>query len=150
MRLALSAAQSWLFNRALAERIGDGLAETVLPGDVMQVCESGGPFVCGDGPTDQRRLEAGEIAITGPLFGPKMRSPEGEPLRREQRVLDSCGIPADAFHRFRKLASGTRRPYFVRPESIDVAGEDGGLRFDFALPPGTYATVLLREFRKAE
>jgi tRNA pseudouridine13 synthase len=48
MRLALSAAQSALFNIVLADRLADGLLHTVLPGDVLQVIASGGVFVSTD------------------------------------------------------------------------------------------------------
>jgi len=150
LRLCLSVAQAWLFNRTLAARLRDRLHATVLCGDVMQVCASGGLFVSDDPATDQRRLDENEIAITGPLFGPKMKRPDGEPLRREQFVLQECGLSAEMFTRFPKMTSGTRRAYLIRPDRIDITPEPEGLRFEFALPAGVYATQLLREFMKVK
>jgi tRNA pseudouridine13 synthase len=148
LRLSLSAVQSWLFNQCLADRITAGDVARVIPGDVLQVCASGGLFVCEEAEIDQQRLDAGEVAATGPMFGPKMKLPLGEPLQREQSVLQRSQVSLDAFARFPKLTSGTRRPYLARPEALTIREEPEGLRFEFALPAGTYATELLREFVK--
>jgi len=149
LRLSLSSVQSWLFNRCLAERIEAGDAARIIPGDVLQVCASGGLFVSEEPGIDQQRLDAGEVAVTGPMFGPKMKLPLGEPFQREQAVLQQLQLSLDAFARFPKLTSGTRRPYLVRPESLMITEEADGLHFEFALPAGAYATELLREFVKA-
>ncbi len=85
--MALSSVQSALFNDVLAERLRDGLFSTVLPGDVMQVAASGGPFVVSDAAVEQRRFDARETVLSGPMFGPQMKSPDGEPAAREARVL---------------------------------------------------------------
>jgi tRNA pseudouridine13 synthase len=146
LRLSLSAVQSWLFNRCLAERIAAGDAARVIPGDVLQVCASGGLFVSEQAAIDQQRLGAGEVAVTGPMFGPKMKLPLLEPFRREQAVLEQSQLALDAFARFPKLTAGTRRPYLMRPASLEINAEPDGLRFEFALPAGSYATELLREF----
>lgn len=150
LRLSLSAVQSALFNRALAERLRDGLFDTVLPGDVMEVVASGGKFVAEDAGREQRRYDAGEVAPTGPLFGPKMRAPRGEPAAREARLLAACGLRGEDFARHARLLPGARRAYAVRPEGLSIAREDAGLRLSFALPPGSYATALLAEFQKTE
>jgi tRNA pseudouridine13 synthase len=81
--LVVSAGQSALFNLYLAERArrdclharGTGLKVLgrVLLGDILQKRETGGMFECSDVTEDQRRLEAGELVITGPMFGSKMR-----------------------------------------------------------------------------
>ena len=82
-RLALSAAQSWLFNQVLAERLTDGLLHQVLLGDIMQKRESGGLFDVRDVGAEQLRFEARETVVTGPMFGPKMRPTLHEPAIRE-------------------------------------------------------------------
>ena len=47
-KLALSAAQSGLFNHYLGQRLADGLARTGAPGDVMAKVPFGGMFVAED------------------------------------------------------------------------------------------------------
>ncbi len=150
LKLALSAAQAELFNAALVQRMHDDLLHRVLPGDVMQVVESRGPFVVEDVAAEQPRLDAGEIALTGPMFGPKMRQPTGAARDRELQVLNQFGLDEAAFTRFPKLTTGTRRPYLIRPEDLRVEPDTNGLRFHFTLPAGVYATTLLREFMKTE
>ena len=145
-RLALSAAQSDLFNRCLTDRLSDDTAGTVFDGDVLRVAGSGGLFVAADTAFEQSRVDAGETQVTGPLFGPKMKPPRGTPADREAAVLASAGLPTDAFDRYPKLTSGTRRAYLVRPDELETAAEEDGLRVRFTLPSGSYATVLLREF----
>jgi len=148
LRLALSAVQSALFNRALVERMSDGLVWQVLAGDVMQVVASGGPFVVVDPAIEQQRFDAREIVISGPLFGPKMKQPADEVARRESRLLVAAGIPPEAFERYSKLTPGTRRPYLVWPEGLAISSEPAGIRLEFSLPSGCYATIVLREFQK--
>ncbi len=149
-RLALSAAQSWLFNQVLAERLRDGLLDRVLLGDVMQVCTSGGLFVAQDVAAEQLRFDAQDTVTTGPMFGPKMKPTQDEPAVREQRVLDAAQLAPDAFRRYGHLTDGTRRPLLVRPEDLQVSATPDGVLFEFTLPSGAYATVVLREFMKTD
>lgn len=150
LRFALSAAQSRMFNDWVAERASDGLTHVVLPGDVMQVVGSGGCFVVEDAAAEQARFDKRETVLTGPIFGPKMRQPAGEPATREAAILHRFGLTPDAFQRFRKLTSGTRRPLLVWPGDFAAEVIDGGVRLSFTLPSGAYATALLREFTKQE
>jgi tRNA pseudouridine13 synthase len=148
LRFALSSVQSALFDETLTERLTDGLIDRVVPGDVMQVVESGGMFVAEDVAREQERSDRHEITATGPMFGPKMIAPTGEAAMREALVLERHGVgPAD-FLRYPKLTSGTRRPFIVHPRELKIELEENGLRFRFILPSGVYATTLLREFMK--
>jgi len=148
-RLALSAAQSWMFNQALAQRLLEGTLHRVLAGDVMQVAASGGCFVADDVDTEQRRFESRETVITGPIFGPKMKRPTGEVASQEAKVQSDQELTGEEFRLFGKLTLGTRRPYLVWPSEFNVVQESDGVRFRFALPSGVYATTLLREFMKS-
>jgi tRNA pseudouridine13 synthase len=149
LRLALSAVQSALFNRAVAERMQENLLQQVCAGDVMQVVASGGPFVVLEPAREQPRFDAREIVISGPIFGPKMKQPAGEIAVREARLLQAAGIPPSAFERYANLTPGTRRPYLIWPDDLRMASEPEGLRLEFTLPSGSYATVVLREFQKS-
>ncbi|SFH56770.1 tRNA pseudouridine(13) synthase TruD [Planctomicrobium piriforme] len=148
LRLALSAAQSSLFNTVLARRLQAGTLHSVQPGDVMQVCASGGLFVVEDVPSEQPRFDARETVITGPIFGPKMKSPLGDVLQLEQEILTATGLTREVFRTHSKLTPGTRRPLLLWPENLTVADHPHGLRLTFTLPSGCYATVVLREFLK--
>jgi tRNA pseudouridine13 synthase len=148
LRLALSSVQSALFNRALAERLEEKRLRQVCVGDVMQVVASGGPFVVLDPEREQPRFDARETVISGPIFGPKMKQPTDEIAAREARLLHSAGIPPAAFERYANLTPGTRRPYLIWPEGMKISSEPEGLRLEFTLPSGSYATVVLREFQK--
>jgi tRNA pseudouridine13 synthase len=158
LRLALSSVQSALFNDVLAKRLDDGLLHTVLAGDVMQVAASGGPFVVEDVPTEQQRFDARETLITGPMFGPEMKRPAAIAAEREQDVLRAWNFEPSAFEQFASLTSGTRRAMLVWP--LDLTAEFHERREDsetsesreavlsFSLPPGAYATSVIREFTK--
>jgi tRNA pseudouridine13 synthase len=148
LRMALSAVQSALFNAVLGQRLRDGLFGTVLAGDVMQVTGSGGQFVATDAAAEQLRFDSRETVLTGPIFGPHMTAPQHEPAEREQRILSAWELSPREFLRFARLTSGTRRPIVVWPDELRFDQETEGLRVEFRLPGGAYATTLLREFMK--
>lgn len=150
LRLSLSAVQSDLFNQATAERMGDSLLHTVLAGDVMEVAGSGGKFVASDVAAEQPRYDSGETAVTGPMFGLKMREPTGKAQKFEADLLERSGLRPEHFSKYLNLMNGTRRAYVIRPGELEISPDANGLRFQFTLPSGVYATMLLREFMKSD
>lgn len=148
LRFTLSAVQSRLFNAWVADRISDGLSRQVLDGDVMQVTASKGPFVVTDITAEQARYDSHETVLSGPIFGPKMKQPEGMPGEREQAILDRFNLPREAFSKFKKLTLGTRRPMVIWPDDLAVQNVGNGIEFSFTLPSGVYATCLMRELLK--
>jgi tRNA pseudouridine13 synthase len=149
-KLALSAAQSGLFNAYLARRLSDGLLRRVLEGDVMAKWPLGGLFVAADVAAEQARFDARETVSAGPMFGRKTFRAAGEAARREAAVLADAGLSAASFAGFGKLLQGTRRHNLVYVEDLTAAVEPGGVRLTFTLPAGSYATVLLREVMKTD
>lgn len=149
-KLALSAAQSLLFNDYLARRLTDGLLRTVLAGDVMAKWPAGGMFTAEDVPTEQARFDRRETVTAGPMFGRKTFPAHGPAAEREAAVLATAGLAAKSFAGFGKLLMGTRRHNLVYVEDLSAAWEPDGLRLTFTLPAGSYATVLLREVMKAD
>jgi tRNA pseudouridine13 synthase len=155
-RLLVSALQSLLFNRVLARREAAGTWSRVLPGDLAKRTDSGGMFLVPlDGPDCAdalARAEAGLLRPTGPMFGFKMRRPEGEPDAIEQAVLtDAMGESPD-LARFRHAGEGTRRPLVLPVSDLLVdrlsdpaPGAEGraALSVRFVLPKGGYATTVL-------
>jgi tRNA pseudouridine13 synthase len=149
-RLMLSAAQSAVFNETLAIREAAGLLRRVVTGDVLQKTDSGGVFVTTDPETDQRRLDAGELVVTGPLPGGWAREPPAETEARaiEDQALATVGATRAEFASVGRDLPGTRRPFLVPvalddPAAVPVAGDARAIRLRFQLPAGTYATVLV-------
>ena len=145
IRLAISAAQSMVFNTVLGNRIDNGRIATVTVGDVLQKIESGGMFVCENVEQDQARLDAGELALTGPMHGPKMRRAEGEPAEWDAEGLARWELTEEQFAEFSRVAHGTRRPMMVSADDLVAESATGGLLVKVTLPAGVYVTVLLRE-----
>ena len=149
LRLALSAVQSELFNRTVAERIQTETLGVVLPGDLLQVAASGGCFLTEDSTVDQPRYDSREVIPTGPLFGPSMKSPQAAALELEARVRASFGLAESAFSQFANLTAGARRAMVCMPEALSLRWEPPSLIVDVTLPAGSYATMLLREILSA-
>ncbi|HEY8505205.1 MAG TPA: tRNA pseudouridine(13) synthase TruD [Gemmataceae bacterium] len=149
-KLALSAAQSVLFNLYLARRLRDGLFRRVLPGDVMNKWPQGGMFVARDVGEEQARFDRRETVHTGPMFGRKTFPAEGEAAEREASVLAGAGLSPESFTGFGKLLPGTRRMNLVYPDDVSASWDAAGVWLSFALPAGSYATVLLREVMKSD
>jgi tRNA pseudouridine13 synthase len=149
-RLLVSALQSELFNAWLVARVAAGDYARVIDGDLLHK-RGGGMFACDDPATDQARLVAGELVVTGPMFGDRMRAPRdgSEAARREQAILAQAELAADAFAGVRKLAEGTRRDASIDVADVRVAAiADDAIEIGFTLPAGAYATVVMREVMK--
>jgi tRNA pseudouridine13 synthase len=149
-KLALSAAQSALFNHLLAQRFRDGLLRQVLAGDVMCKIPFGGMFVAEDVAAEQKRFDAREIVSAGPIFGRKTFAAAEAAAQREQAALLAFELTDSSFNGFGKLLQGTRRHNLVYVDDLAADVETAGLRLSFTLPAGSYATGLLREFMKAD
>jgi tRNA pseudouridine13 synthase len=161
-RLFVNAAQSYIFNRIVSERLARGLPFTEpVAGDVVCFAERDAPGerVVPDADRTQvvtadrvravtRHCERGRAFVTAPLVGTGTDLADGEPGDIERSVLDEAGIAPAAFDLPGEFHStGTRRAVLVRT-ALTVSRPPLTLRFD--LPPGSYATVLLREYLKCD
>jgi tRNA pseudouridine13 synthase len=146
-RLFVSAYQGYLFNRLLAGRIStiDRLEE----GDVAYIHASGAAFLVEDPAAEQPRADRLEISPSGPLFGSKALLAEGNPGQRERALLAEAGLSLSEFQVPGVKVRGARRPFRIPLTEVEVAWEDG-LVLSFHLPPGGYATEVLREVMKPE
>jgi tRNA pseudouridine13 synthase len=162
-RLFIHAAQSLLYNRYLIARREHGLGSTEpVSGDrLLRLARDG--TIPGTDPipvTDDNLFEAqalvtrGRARIAAPLIGYKTELGGGVPGELLRSELAASELRAESFELPRQpdLASeGTWRPIAVPmpPVSFSVAPDGGaGYTIRFALPKGSYATVLLREFTK--
>jgi tRNA pseudouridine13 synthase len=149
-RLMVSALQSQLFNDWLVARLADGLYRTVIAGDLLHK-RGGGMFTCDDPVTDTARLVVGELVVTGPMFGDRMRQPgDGSPAaEREAAILAREGLGHAAFATVRAIAEGTRRDATIEVRDVAVVTVDGStIEVAFTLPGGAYATTVMREIMK--
>lgn len=149
-KLALSAAQSALFNLYLARRMQDNLLRRVLPGDVMAKWPFGGMFVARDVAVEQERFDRRETITAGPIFGRKTFPAEDEAVEREAAILADNGLSKGSFQGFGKLMQGTRRHNLVYIDDLAAEVEAEGVRCVFTLPAGSYATVLLGEIMRTD
>jgi tRNA pseudouridine13 synthase len=148
--LMLNAFQSELFNRWLADRVHRGEFVNLLLGDIAKKTYTGGLFEVEEPLVEQPRLDRGEITYTGPIYGHKMRMATAVAGERESQVLEAEGV---SLAELKKAGlKGTRRPARLMPGPIEISPHSDGdvpaLWFSFALPKGSYATTLLREFIK--
>lgn len=141
----LSSYQSYLCNRYLVKRIEKDLFDKILLGDIAKKHETGGLFWVEDKETDQKRFEKKEISFTAPMFGYKMSKSKNESYELDIEVLDEEGIDIQEFRGQR--VKGTRRIGRILPKIL-VSEHNEGIKLEFTLPKGSFATVLLREFMK--
>jgi tRNA pseudouridine13 synthase len=147
-KLYLSAFQSHLFNRALAERLRAGTFDRALLGDVLRKEDSGGLFVCESPEVDNPRVAAFEVSPAGPMFGPKMTPAAHGVAQAEAALLAEEGMTLSDFVRGGGETEGTRRPYRVRIGNPELTPEGEDLLLAFDLPKGAYATEVLAELLK--
>lgn len=114
--LYLSAARSWLFNLVLAERVRRGTWNNSL---------------------------AGETRPEGPLWGRGRSSAAAAAADFESSLLAPWQAWCDALEH--SGLGQQRRPLVLIPEGLRWQWHGHDLELAFGLPPGTYATALLRE-----
>ncbi len=146
-RLFLSAYQSHLFNHLLLERIRT--LDLLEKGDVAYIHANGAAFVVDDPAVEQPRADRFEISPSGPLFGPKALLAEGTPGQRERDLLEESGISLAEFKLPGIRLKGARRPFRIPLADVQTDWDEG-LILSFRLPPGGYATEVLREVMKTE
>ncbi len=143
----LSVARSEIFNLIVAKRIELGLAQQVLNGDILQLNGSHSWFVV-DESEDlaqlQQRLAQQDVLLTAPLIGEEEKSAvdfEHEIFAQHQALF--------ALMRQERMKAA-RRPILMQPQQFQWQFEPNGLRLQFALPAGSYATALIRELVNVE
>ncbi len=146
-RLYVSAYQSYLFNKLLAQRLPT--VHQLEKGDVAYIHRNGACFVVEDAQSEQPRADALAISPAGPMFGAKVLAAHGKPGARENALLVEEGIVPGDFKVPGVNFNGERRPYRIPLTDASLWWDDG-LMVSFALPPGVYATMVLREIMKVD
>ena len=143
----LSAARSEIFNLIVSKRMELDLAQQILLGDVLQLNGSHSWFLV-DESEDlaqlQQRLAQQDVLLTAPLIGEEEKSAvdfENEIFAQYQALF--------ALMRQERMKAA-RRPILMQPQQFQWQFEPNGLRLQFDLPAGSYATALIRELVNVE
>lgn len=123
-QFAVSALRSYLFNLVLADRVRTDEWRNAIEGDPQ----------IGDLP----------LLATGPLWGRGRSLSFAALAEREKYLLE----PYAAFcEKLEHLGlQQERRPLLLRPTNVSIEHNENDYVLGFSLPPGTYATGVLREF----
>lgn len=142
--ILVSAARSEVFNQVLAERLRRDCWSRPLEGEVWGL--SGSHSIFGPVELDEVLLERHarhDLHLTGPLWGAGELRSAGEVRAIEQGVAEAH---ADLCRGLEGAGmSQERRSLRLVPEGLEGGLDAEGLWLRFALPAGSYATVLLRE-----
>ena len=154
-RFLFSAFQSLLFNTLLDERVADGTFGIPAEGELVMRHRS---VLAGEGDEERgalflvradeladtvARAERLEVSPTGPMWGAKMRKPEGPALARELELLSRHGLEEASLSKFSRLGEGVRRSLRLFPEELRVTADETDMQLQFVLPKGAYATEVL-------
>lgn len=139
----LSAARSEIFNLIVSDRIAAGLVGQVLEHDIVQLAGSNSWFVAQANELEElnKRLDSGDILLTAALIGEN--SLEQTASERERAIVAEQTLLLNLMKKARMNAA--RRAMLCKPENLRWQFEPEGLRLQFFLPAGSYATGLVRE-----
>ena len=144
----LNTFQSHLFNQILARRIDR--IDHMLVGDWAMKMDNGACFPVENGTQEQPRADRFEISPTGILFGSRVSWATGEPGEIERAVaVEQGSTPEDLVEAAKACGfRGERRSLRVALADLEWTIEGSVLTLAFSLPPGSYATSVLRELMK--
>ena len=141
----LSAMRSFLFNHVLAERVRRGNWNTIVDGELAMLDGTHSVFPCENTDAEiEDRCQRLDIHPTGPMPGEKGTQPTDDAAELEQSVVQNWPELLDVLAGQRVQAS--RRALRLYPADLEWGIEEGTVELSFMLPPGTYATTVLREF----
>lgn len=140
----LSAIRSYLFNQVLAERVRRGDWNTVIDGELTMLAGTQSIFLCEKPDADiEDRVKRLDIHPTGPMPGENGTQPTGFAAEIERAVLHNWPLLIEVLKAQRVQAS--RRALRLYPADLEWSFDGDSLTLVFTLPPGTYATTVLRE-----
>ena len=144
--LYLSAARSQLFNQLLSQRVTQQSWDQAIAGDVMLLAGSNSFFSIDDVDEDIRqRVESFDIHPGGILWGRGRVETRAGAAEMEAQLAEQFPLFCEGLKKAGLKAA--RRALRVRPENMTwtYQPEREQLALNFDLPPGSYATVVLRE-----
>ena len=142
--------QSYVFNQIAAKRIAS--IDRVWLGDWAMKTDNGACFPVEQPEVEQPRADRFEISPTGPLFGSRAPWATGVPGEIERAVIADLGTTPELLSKAGAECGfrGERRALRVRLNDLVWSLDGSVLTLSFWLPPGSYATSVLREVVKQE
>lgn len=150
--MVLSAARSLVFNAVLAERVADGSWQVAQSGDALMRTGSNGFFVAAeidDGIAN--RIACLALHPSGPLWGAGALPATGGVAALEHHVAERFAVLRDGLSE--SGADMARRALRLAIVELTWKHVAPAVQLEFSLPPGGYATAVLREvfdYRVAE
>lgn len=141
--LYLSAARSYLFNLLVAERVRRGILDQYIAGDRLMI--AGGTELVREGEplAWQKALDQCALHTTAPLPGRGRALVEAESLALEEAVWAPFSAWIQGLERLDLVRE--RRAARLLPVDMRWQWLDEGLQLEFSLPPGAFATSIVRE-----
>lgn len=141
--LYLSAARSWIFNQLLHQRVRARNWNEHLPGDVFMLDGRSACFADDDSAELALRLQTLAIHPTGPLWGRGSSMAQRDCLQLEQSIAQQFPLYCSGLEQ--AGMDQERRALRLRVKNLHWRIENDMLHLSFALPAGSYATMVLRE-----
>ena len=159
-RLMVESVSALIFNKALSKILSSGklneleIGDFVVKVDVFGRPEPGRPIIVKDGNLGQveRLKNLGKLVIALPVPGYLSEIPKSSKGEALLDAMEELEVSLDMF-RLRALPEastrGSLRPIIVPKWSCEIVHSDEqSLTLRVTLPPGCYATILLREIMK--
>ena len=145
----LSAARSHIFNSVLNERIQQQRFDKIAVGDVLMLAGTQSVFHLDevDSAIEQRFTEK-DLDITATMWGAGELMTSNEPLALEQVIAEKNPEFCEGLPRFGLKQERRRIRLTVSNTDLELLPASEGkhvVKISFFLPPGSYATTVLRE-----
>ncbi|MCY7294282.1 tRNA pseudouridine(13) synthase TruD [Alteromonas sp. a30] len=147
--MAISALRSWLFNEFVHGRIhyarhNNQSIHEAISGDILMLAGSNSFFHC-ETPDAmiQSRLKEQDIQLSAPLWGKGELGSTGEALAFESSIAEQHPEQCEMLEALGLKQE--RRPLWLYPLKLNWELSGNNLTLQFYLPPGCFATSILRE-----
>ena len=141
--MAISAMRSWLFNEYISQRIEAGKFNSVQIGDPVILSGSNSFFIAENDINLVQRLADKDIQLSAPLWGAGELLSKGDALTWETSVAESYPEMTQTLSSLGLKQE--RRAISLFAEDMRWNFCDDGVKIQFNLPSGCFATSVIRE-----
>lgn len=143
--LLISTSRSHIFNAIVAHRIKKNQWRNAIPGDILQLDGSRSWFHAADATEEEikQRLAAFDLHITAAMWGENDVQSTDDCALIESHVAEQYDEYLHGLKKFRLRQD--RRSIRINVSDLKYQWQDHDLILTFTLPPGSYATSVIRE-----